>query len=367
MAGAEGRAQRRLALLLPDMGGGGAERVALRLAEDFVARGHLVDVVLLRAEGALLPLLPPQVRVVDLKAPRIRSALRPLVRYLREEKPFALQALMWPITSLAVMARALARSPTRLVLAEHTTLSRHYAHFGRPRRLLQRASIRFFYPRAEALVTVSEGSAADLARLSGLARARFEVIYNPVRPQDESPAPARASAIPTILSVGSLKPEKNQALLIRAFARVAARREARLTIVGAGPLEAELKRVAEEEGVAGKVTFPGFTTDPSPTYRAADLFVLSSDYEGYPLVLIEALWAGLRIVSTDCESGPREILDNGRFGRLVPVGDAASLATAVEDALDSPVDPRLLRARAEALSGPDTSDRYLALMLGADG
>jgi glycosyltransferase involved in cell wall biosynthesis len=371
-AGASAGAGRRLAFLLPDMGGGGAERVALRLIEDFVARGYPVDLLLLRAEGALLPLLPPEVRVVDLAAPRIRAALRPLIRYLRAERPFALQALMWPHTTLAVVARTLARTRTRLVLAEHTTLSRHYAHFGVLKRLLLGGSIALFYPRAEALVTVSEGSAADLARLSGLDRARFQVVYNPVRPLEEDAVAAPPPEIaapngPVILTVGSLKPEKNHKLLIHAFAKVAAHRDARLVIVGSGRLEEELKRFADQERVADRVIFPGFTTHPGPYYAAADLFVLSSDYEGYPLVLIEAMRAGLPIVSTDCESGPREILDGGRFGRLVPVGDAEALARAIEQALAEPAEAALLRDRAEALSGQETSDRYLALMLGSAG
>lgn len=362
-----GAAETRLAFLLPDLGAGGAERVALRLAGDFIAAGHPVDILLLRREGALLPLVPEGARIVDLGAARIRDALRPLARYLKAERPHALQALMWPLTSLAVVARALAGTETRLVLAEHTTLSRHYGHFGRARRALLRASLRLFYPRAEALVTVSQGSARDLADLSGLPEKRFEVIYNPVR-IPEAPRQAKApGGTPIILTVGSLKAEKNHALLIRAFARLAASRSARLVLVGAGPVESELRALAEREGVADRVDFAGFTTDPSPFYAAADLFVLSSDYEGYPLVLIEALGAGLPVVSTDCESGPREILDGGRIGRLVPVGDAAALASAMAETLDSPSDPQALRARAEALSGQSTSDRYLALMLGPAG
>jgi glycosyltransferase involved in cell wall biosynthesis len=136
-------------------------------------------------------------------------------------------------------------------------------------------------------------------------------------------------------------------------------------ILGEGALRRELEILAGELGVGGQVLLPGFAADPWPYYASADLFALSSDYEGYPLVLIEALRSGLPVVSTDCESGPREILDGGRYGTLVPVGDEQGLAEALWGGLAGRHDAAALRARAEALSGQSTSDRYLELMLGA--
>jgi glycosyltransferase involved in cell wall biosynthesis len=169
-----------------------------------------------------------------------------------------------------------------------------------------------------------------------------------------------------IITVGSFKEQKNHALLIRSFARAFRDRVARLMILGEGPLRPQLEELARAEGVADQVLMPGFTTDPWPYYASADLFVLSSDYEGYPLVLIEAMRSGLSIVSTDCESGPREILEEGKYGTLVGCGDAEALAAAMEEALRRPTDPAALQARAEAISGQGTSDRYLELMLGPE-
>lgn len=361
---------KRLALFLPDMRGGGAERVGLRLVEDFLDAGHEVDLVLLQKEGELLTLLPPGVQVFDLGARRVRNGILPLVRYFRSRRPHAMQISMWPLTIIGILAHRLARSSARIVTSDHAALSKH---FPPSRPIVFKSltwSVRLFYPLADARILVARDAADDLARISGIDRGSIEVVYNPVA---EPPADLKSTphvellwdgAERRIITVGSLKAQKNHRLLIRSFARAFAGKPVKLMILGQGELEQELEGLTGQLGVADQVLFPGFTTDPWPFYASADLFALSSDYEGYPLVLIEALRSGLPIVSTDCESGPREILDGGRYGALVPVGDEAALADAMTDALLRRHDPDALRARAEALSGQSTSDRYLELMLG---
>jgi glycosyltransferase involved in cell wall biosynthesis len=361
---------RRLAFLLPDMRGGGAERVALRLIEDFLKAGHEVDLVLFEEKGELLPLLPPQVRVFDLKAPRARSGLWPLVRYFRQRRPDAMQISMWPYTVLGIVAHRLARSKTRIVTSDHAALSKHVPP---SKALAYRAlvwTVRLFYPLADARILVAKEAADDLARISGIDRSSLEVVYNPVGEPPENVGTTReiemiwSGAERRIITVGSFKAQKNHQLLIRSFARAFRGEPVKLMMLGQGELRPSLEALAKELRVEDQVLLPGFTTDPWPYYASADLFALSSDYEGYPLVLIEALRSGLPIVSTDCESGPREILDGGRFGKLVPVGDEAALAEGMKAALEEPYDAAALRARAEALSGQATSDRYLELMLG---
>ena len=359
--------RKRLALLLPDMGAGGAERVGLRLADDWLAAGHEVDLVLMRAAGELIPLVPPEVRVFDLGVDRIRKSVRPLIRYFRDRRPDAMQISMWPLTVAGLLARRLARTPTRIVISDHVMLTRQYGG-SRAAMAAIRATTRLFYPLADAKVIVSEQAADDLARLSGIAREDIDVIYNPVAPPppdvavDPKIEALWGDAEGRVITVGKLKDQKNHALLIRAFGKVAARSRAKLMILGDGPLREELVATAAREGLGDRILFPGFTSDPWPYYASADLFALSSDYEGYPLVLIEAMRSGLRIVSTDCESGPAEILDGGRFGRLVPVGDEAALAAAILDALSAPHDEQRVRDRAAALSGESASERYLELM-----
>ena len=366
-------AGKTIAIVLPNMGTGGTERVALRLIRSLLDQGHRVDLVLMQKVGALLAEVPPEVEIVDLKAARIRNVVRPLADYLKGRRPDAVQARLWPLTVAAIIARRLARSEARLVVSDHAVMSRQYA--GQPLTLaLLRLTTRLFYPLADARLLVARAAADDLARLSGIPRDRFDVVYNPV---DEPPPDVRSSpevetlwgdAEERLITVGSLKPQKNHALLIRSFARVRQQRvAAKLMLVGTGPLQPELKRLASELGLDDAVIFAGHSADPWPYYTSADLFVLSSDYEGYPNVLVEAMRCGVPVVSTDCESGPREILAGERFGPLVPVGNEAALADAMDKALRNPARREELMNRAEELSGPATARRYLELLLGDAG
>lgn len=367
------RDTRRLALLLPDMSGGGAERVALALMRAWIARGHSVDLVLVNARGVLLPLVPPEVAIVDLGATRLTRAFFPLLRYLRLHRPHALHAMMWPLTIVAVLARLVSRVPARIVVSDHIALSKQYGGSARTMRAI-RWSVRLLYPLADARVLVSASAADDLAAMSGLPRRAIDVVHNPLDlpiglARDRSAKDWGQDGAARIVTLGVLKAQKNHALLLHAFALVRARRteqgRARLAIVGDGVLRPALERLADDLGIADDVIFAGYDLDPWPWLASADVFVLSSDYEGFGNVLVEALHAGLPVVSTDCESGPREILGDGAHGLLVPCGDPVALAAAVERALDGPHDPVAGRARARALSGQGSIDRHIALMLGA--
>jgi glycosyltransferase involved in cell wall biosynthesis len=336
------------------MRGGGAERVALTLIQEFVRCGHEIDLVLLEADGELLDLLPPEVTVIDLGAKKIFAALRPLIRYLRERRPSTLQASLWPLTVIAILAGLLSRSRTRIVVSDHAILSAQYGGSWRTMAQLK-ATTRLLYLLADTRICVSEGAAEDLSRISGLSRNSFAVIHNPISqpplPINSSPAVEQLwpGANRRILTVGALKLVKNHALLIRAFAIFARKHEASLMILGEGEERSALERLAQDLGVADRIALPGFADDPWPFYASADLFVLSSDHEGFGNVLVEAMLAGLPVVSTDCPSGPREILDGGRFGALSPVGDAGALGQAIEEGLARPIAPETLRRRAEEL------------------
>jgi glycosyltransferase involved in cell wall biosynthesis len=166
-----------------------------------------------------------------------------------------------------------------------------------------------------------------------------------------------------VISVGNLHAVKNHALLLDAFARLE-RKSVRLLIFGDGPLRGQLEQQARQLGIADRVAFPGFAIDPWPYLASADLFVLSSNYEGFPMALAEAMHAGLKIVSTDCDSGPAEMLDGGNYGRLVPCGDANALAAAIDAALDEPADPSRIQRRAAKIAGQAMADRYRELVLG---
>jgi len=368
-AGSRGRS--RVAIVLPCLlPVGGLERLVLNQAEQFLAKGVDTDFVFLHESQDLAGTLPAGSRAFNLGVPRMRQAVGPLVRYLRAERPDAVHATMWPVTCLAVIAHRRAGVPGRLVLSDHNPLSLQYAGRGLLHRVLLRASMVATYPLAHARVAVSTAVARDLARLSGLAQGRFDVIPNPVPAGSDAAVDASWATNAwqgwqgkRIITVGRLKAQKNHALLIRAFARLLQRTDARLMILGVGELAEETRRNIEAAGLSGKVLMPGHVLDPMPYYRSADLFALSSDYEGFGIVLVEALACGLPVVSTDCPGGPADILEGGKYGRLVPVGDEQALAEAMAGALEEPPDPRKQERRARDFDAGVLAQRYLSLLL----
>lgn len=359
----------KIAIILPDLRGGGAERVAVNLANGFAARGYAVDMVLLSATGVFLADLLPEIRVVDLQVNRMRSALMPLVRYLRQNRPKALLGCMWPLTLMALWARTLARVPTRVTVAEHTTWSRSELLERKIVGWQVRTSMHHVFPSADAIVTVSKGAADDLAHFAKLDRKDITVIYNPVvgdeqpqNPEPLEPAEWWTGTHRRVLAVGTLKTIKDYANLLLAFAQLRQRVDARLLILGEGECRTALEAQVSQLGLDGYVFMPGFVKDLTTYYQRADLHVLSSTGEGLPTVIIEALAAGTPVVSTDCPSGPREILSDGKFGSLVPVGDATALAVAMADSLAATHDKAALKLRAQDFSIDKAVDQYLALL-----
>ncbi len=358
----------RISILLPDLRGGGAERIMIVLAHEFARQGHRVEFVLMRVEGDFLAEAQAAFSVVDLNCPRARSLPRVLARYLRYHRPDALLAAMWPLTVIAPLMR-LTGYRGRVVVSEHGILSAQYSSWGSIHRVALPSSMAVSYRLAHARAGVSVGVANDMASLSGLLHRMFEVIHNPVppRPMPDAQALQTVDALwaaphgARIVTVGSMKPVKNYPLLLRAFARMD-RADARLMLVGTGAAEANLRAIAVELGIAQQVIFAGFHPDPTPFYQTADLFVLSSDYEGFGNVIVEALACGTPVVSTDCPSGPAEILENGKFGRLVPVRDPQALADAMQQALAAPHDPALLKRRASDFAPAIAAKRYLELL-----
>jgi glycosyltransferase involved in cell wall biosynthesis len=229
------------------------------------------------------------------------------------------------------------------------------------------ASTSVGYRLADRRIGVSGGVVDDIARLSHMRRSVFEVINNPVPMRSPPPAATLAAVdklwgVPhgkRIVTVGSLKAQKNHLLLLQAFAKIGAS-DARLMLVGDGSGKPVLIELAKELGVGDQVIFAGFQPDPTPFYVSADLFVLSSDHEGLPTVLIESLACGTPVVSTDCPSGPSEILDHGRYGRLVPVRDPDALSQAMTESLAVSHDKSALVERARYFSTDRAVQAYLS-------
>ena len=172
---------------------------------------------------------------------------------------------------------------------------------------------------------------------------------------------------PVVLAAGRLAPQKDYPALLRAFAEVVRSRPARLVILGQGVERESLLELAERLGVSDSFDLPGFDVNPFRYMSRASVFVLSSRYEGFPNVLAQAMACGAPVVSTDCRSGPSEMLEGGRWGRLVPVGDWRAMARAIEATLDDPMPAKALKARASVYSVEASVDKYLELLIGDRG
>lgn len=325
----------RIALFTVSLEVGGAERVFVTLANGFAEHGHSVQVVLMKPEGALRKELSPTVRIVDLRTYRIWRTVLPLARYLRRERPDAMLSTLSQPNLIAILAKRLARVPTRVVVREANTPTREFGGAIKFKDRIVPALIARVYRDADAIVAVSRGVQADLIRLTRLPETRVPCIYNPVITQEllqkreavvEHPW-FTEGAPPVVLAVGRLTALKDFPTLLRAFAQLHA--PARLLILGEGEQRAGLEQLAQQLGIAERVQLPGYEPNPFRYMRRASVFVLSSRCEGLPNALIQAMACGCPVVATDCPSGPREILADGKYGALVPVGDVDALADAI--------------------------------------
>ena len=403
---------RRVAVLSPTLAGGGAERKALFIAAGLLERGHAVDILVHRLVCHYPDEVPKRVRLFYLskrgdgetrglldrlavvpqplfpgptpwraRVPRtallckVRGKQLPLLMstrpprwaagiaaYVDREQPSALLAMNGLAVTATTMAASLVRRPTRIVGTLHDVL--------RSGRLHQRA--RRSYPFTDFAVGISQGTTAELEGIPGMARDRIHTIYNPVVSADldrkarESPHHPwfDERPCPVILAIGRMRKVKDFPTLLRAFARLLVQRPARLVVLGEGRLRPTLRSLAQELGIAEHVDFPGFQENPFAFLAKADLFVLSSTHEALPTVLIEAMACGCPVVSTDCPFGPREILEDGRLGPLVPVGDEEALADAIARTLDEPPEREALRQRASFFSVDRAVEQYEKLLLG---
>lgn len=358
-----------LAILVATSGHSGVDTVIRNLAAEIQRRGFTINALRVANHGPAWEEVLPAAAIVPLGSAHVDTSLVPLVRYLRAVRPRVLLTDKDRVNRLAVIARALARVDTRLVIRVGTTFSKNLERRSPLHRRVQELTARHLYPRADAIVVPSAGAARDLCHSAGIPAAKVRALASPVitaRLVDkaaETPDHPWLSdgGPPLFLGVGELCGRKDFATLMRAFARVRGQRPCRLIILGEGRKRAELEGLAAELGISADVDLPGFVTNPYPFMRHADVFVLSSTCEGSPVVLMEALGLGMRCVATDCPSGPREVLDEGRHGHLVAVADVAALAERMVEALDAPP-AEDASAAAARYTVADATDGYLEVM-----
>jgi glycosyltransferase involved in cell wall biosynthesis len=358
----------KIALFLPSLVGGGAERVMVNLANSMAAKGVRVDLVVANAEGAYKNQVAGTVNIVDFGSERSLASFPKLVSYLRREQPKALISALEHTNVLSIWAKRLAFAPTKNIITEHISSSLiSYAAGYTPSKL--RATLyamRFTYPLAEKIVTVSQGVADDLVQTIGINKNKLEVIYNPVlndamfeKAEQNIDHPwFQPGQPPVLLGVGRFVPQKDFPNLLRAFALLRKKQVARLVILGEGELRGQLEALVKELGIQEDVQLPGFNSNPYAFMKRASVFVLSSVLEGLPTVLIEAMALGTPVVSTDCKSGPKEILGNSGYGTLVLTENPEALAAAIEKTLNSPRQS-IDRSKLQRYTSDEATNNYL--------
>jgi glycosyltransferase involved in cell wall biosynthesis len=361
-----------VAIYMHSLYNGGVERVMFNLIQGFLNRGIKVDLVLdFLFYSPFENLLPAGATLIRLNATGTAQRLPKFARYLRSNRPDAVLSATHFANEIACVAKLITRSKARLVLSEHTNLSADIVDSpGAVRPRILALTTRWIYPLADAIVAVSDGVAADMCRVSGLPRRRVTTIYNPI---DFNSLSAMASEPlhepwfapgepPVILAIGRLEVQKNFPNLLRAFALVRQQTPARLIILGEGSERDRLTSLITEMGLNHDISLPGFVGNPAAYMAHSAVFAMSSSWEGMPVALIEALALGIPVVSTDCPSGPSEVLDHGKYGELVPMDDSPALAAAILNVLagERKLVPQEWLARFDANT---IADQYLQLML----
>jgi len=363
---------KRICIFVQTLSGGGSERAMLNLMHQFVGREIAVDLVMTRRAGEYLDLVPKEVTIIDLGTGVPRASIGALSNYLKTVQPDAMISSIANASIVALVARRVARVPTKVAVSIQNTLSAELSGNKGMRHGMINRSVRWFYPMADLIACVSTGVADDLAEVTGIPREKIDVVYNPVitdslfeRAKEPLDHPWFAEGQPpVILSVGRLAPQKDQTVMIEAFAKLRKRRPCRLLILGQGSERERLESLIADLKIGDDVSLPGFAPNPYAYMSRAAAFTLSSRWEGLPTVLIEALACGTPVVSTRCPSGPDEILAEGKYGWLTPMGDSAALANALDEALDAKTPPP-----AESwhpYRDTVSADRYCSALLGGE-
>lgn len=355
---------------------GGIETVVRNLANEFVRQGHGVDLLVYPPPGRepTVGVVDPSVNIERLHAQHKRTLAKALLRYCRRRHPDVILAASHRANMVAGRARRQLRQAVKVYVSEHNTVSAGIKDDGPLKRWHRLHQIRSAYGRADGVVAVSRGVAEDLHERVGIDPTLIRVIYNPIVTDEMERLAAQGldhpwfapGQPPVVLGVGRLAPQKDFATLIRAFAQLRRNRTCRLVILGEGKERQRLEALTHTLGVTGDVDMPGFAANPFPYMRHAAVLALSSAFEGFANVVAEALAVGTPVAATDCPHGPREILEDGRYGALSPVGDPHALAHGMQTMMSSPPDEALLRARAKTFSSAAIAQCYLSLFAGRE-
>lgn len=361
---------KRIAVVISFSGQGGVEKMVMNLLRQFACYSNLrLDLLLIRAQGPYLEGIPDNVNIIRLKAKHTLTSIPELRRYLRQSKPEAMLVAKDRAGRAALIAKMLARVDTRIVIRLGTHLSTALAQRSAFNRWLRTAPMQFLYPRAHKVVAVSEGVRQDTLLLTAMANDDVVVVRNPVVTDTMKSQASAASPhawfdedTPVLLGIGRLSRQKDFPTLIRAFAQARQTRALRLIILGEGGDREALQQLIKMLDLEAVVAMPGFDNNPYRWLVRADLFVLSSLWEGSPNALTEALALGVPSISTRCPSGPNETLAEGRYGTLLEMGDSDAMAKAILSTLAKPMASEELQHAVAEYKDTISAGHYLRLL-----
>ncbi len=341
----------QLAIMISFSGAGGVEKMVMNLLREIAKHIDNIDLLVLRAKGPHFANIPANVNVIQLKSQHTFTAIPEIAAYLRKARPEQMLVAKDRAARAAVRARALSGVSTPITVRLGTNLSTALSHRSRFNAWLRTFPMKRIYAKIDKVVAVSQGVADDTQAITGLSPDKIVVIRNPVItpgffPAADAVAPhpwLADKTLPVVMGVGRFSVQKDFETLIRAFHAIQPTHPSRLMILGDGKMREELTQLIHQLGLDERVALPGFQNKVTEWVSHADVFVLSSRWEGSPNALTEALALGIPSVSTRCPSGPDEVLDNGRYGPLVPMGDAAAMASAITNVLDAPLPAETLK------------------------
>ena len=360
-------AKGHIAVFLATSGHSGVDRVMKNLLPALAARGFRVDLLRVRGHGPNLQPSEENLRIVDLGSAHAYSSIGPLVRYLKREQPDVLLSDKDRVNRVAILGRVISGTSTRSVVRTGTTVSMDLKGRKPLNRLSTFLSMRYLYRLADRIILPSSGAVEDFLAVTGLPADLVRAVPSPVRTPElldraaqppEHPWLSRKD-VPVVLGIGELSWRKDFGTLIRAFSMIRRDRPSKLIIYGEGRHRQSLQSLIEELGLTYDIHLPGFTSNPYSALANADLYVHSSRFEGSPVALMEAVSLGTPSVSTDCPSGPREILGGGIYGHLVSVGDAVAMGEAMARTMDNPPDRDHIKKASKPFTLEGSTEAYL--------